>query len=262
MEGWQWVYVFWGIPAVLLGFVVIYYLKDRPRDAKWLTDEERTALEERLTLEKAAPGKRRMTLLQALRHPMVLLLSFAYFCNVTANYGIEFFLPSILEQWYNLKLTAITWLVLLPPLVALVAQTFVGWSSDRRQERRYHAVIPLACAAVLVGVAPLTQGNLFLTILAFMLAFGGLKAYLPAFWAMPSMALTGSAAAGSIGLINSLGNLGGFFGPTVLGWVQKTTGSFVGGLYYLAVSIAVSAAILLFLPIGSQGGNDDKPASR
>ena len=95
MEGWQWVYVFWGIPAVILGFVVIFYLKDRPRDAKWLTDEERAALEERLAFEKAAPGKRRMTLLQALRHPMVLLLSFAYFCNVTANYGIEFFLPKI-----------------------------------------------------------------------------------------------------------------------------------------------------------------------
>ena len=163
MEGWQWVYVFWGIPAVLLGFAVIYFLKDRPRDAKWLTDEERGALETQLALEKAAAGKRRMTLLQALRHPMVLLLAFAYFCNVTANYGIEFFLPSILEQWYNLKLNAITWLVLLPPIVALVAQTWVGWSSDRRQERRYHAVIPLACASVLIGIAPLTQGSLPLT---------------------------------------------------------------------------------------------------
>ena len=258
MEGWQWVYVFWGVPAVLLSFAVLFFLKDRPRDAPWLTAEERGALEARLELEKGAAGKRRMTLLQALRHPMVLLLSFAYFCNVTANYGIEFFLPSILEQWYDLKLNAITWLVLLPPIVALCGQTWVGWSSDQRQERRYHAVIPLAGAAVLIGVAPLTQGSLPLTILAFMLAFGGLKAYLPAFWALPSMALSGSAAAGSIGLINSLGNLGGFFGPTVLGWVQKSTGSFVGGLYYLAVSIAVSAVILLLLPLGSTA---EKPAA-
>jgi hypothetical protein len=87
-------------------------------------------------------------------------------------------------------------------------------------------------AAVALGLAPLTDGHLALTVACFMVAFGGLKAYLPAFWAMPRMFLAGPAAAGSIGLINSLGNLGGFFGPAVLGQVQKVSGSFVGGIYY------------------------------
>jgi MFS transporter, ACS family, tartrate transporter len=250
LEGWQWVYIIWGIPAVILGVMVLFMLKDRPRDARWLTVGERDALEQQLATEKAAGGKKRMTLMQALRHPLVLLLSLAYFCNVTANYGIEFFLPSILEQWYSLKLNAITWLVILPPVVALVAQLFVGWNSDRTRERRFHAVVPLVIASSALALAPFSQGNLFLTILCFMVAFGGLKAYLPAFWAMPSLFLTGPAAAGSIGLINSLGNLGGFFGPTVLGTVQKVTGSFVGGIYYLVGSILVSASILFFLGLG------------
>ena len=259
LKGWQWVYIFWGIPAVILGAVVLIVLKDRPRDAKWLTTEEREALESQLETEKAAGGKKRMTLLQALSHPMVLLLALAYFCNVTGTYGIEFFLPSILQQWYGLKIDAITWLVILPPILALVAQLFVGWSSDRMRERRLHAVVPLAAAAVAIALAPLTQGNLFLTIVCFMVGFGGLKAYLPAFWAMPSLFLTGPAAAGSIGLINSLGNLGGFFGPAVLGKVQTVTGSFVGGIYYLAVSISISACILFFMGLGRQETTPTSP---
>lgn len=259
MEGWQWVYVFWGIPAVFLGVAVLFLLKDRPRDAHWLADDERTALEEQLAKEKAAGGKKRMTLMQALRHPMVLLLAFVYFCNVTANYGIEFFLPSILEQWYGLKLNAITWLVILPPIVALAAQLFVGWNSDRMQERRFHAVIPLTLSFTALGLAPLTQGNLPLTILCFMVAFGGLKAYQPAFWALPNLFLSGPAAAGSIGLINSLGNLGGFFGPTVLGKVQTVTGSFVGGIYYLCASIAVATCILFCLRLGRRVAEPSPP---
>ena len=259
LKGWQWVYIFWGIPAVILGAVVLIVLKDRPRDAKWLTTEEREALESQLETEKAAGGKKRMTLLQALSHPMVLLLALAYFCNVTGTYGIEFFLPSILQQWYGLKIDAITWLVILPPILALVAQLFVGWSSDRMRERRLHAVVPLAAAAVAIALAPLTQGNLILTIACFMVGFGGLKAYLPAFWAMPSLFLTGPAAAGSIGLINSLGNLGGFFGPAVLGKVQTVTGSFVGGIYYLAVSISISACILFFMGLGRQETTPTSP---
>lgn len=252
LEGWQWVYIFWGIPAVVLGIVVLFLLTDRPRQAKWLAPEERDALEAQLEVDQAAGGKRRMTLLQALRHPLVLLLAFAYFCNVTANYGIEFFLPSILDQWYALKLNTLTWLVILPPVVALLAQLYVGWSSDRFQERRFHAVVPLAIAAAAVACAPFTQGNLWLTIACFMVAFGGLKAYLPAFWALPSLFLTGPAAAGSIGLINSLGNLGGFFGPAVLGKVQTVTGSFVGGIYYLSVSICVSMLVIFFLGLGGK----------
>lgn len=250
LAGWQWVYIFWGAPAVILGVVVWFQLKDRPRDAHWLTAEERDALERELASEKLLRAGSRMTLFQALRHPKVLLLSLAYFCSVTGTQGLEFFLPSILERWYQLKINAITWLVILPPMLALFSQLFIGWNSDRVKERRWHAALPLAIAGVALLLAPQTAGHLALTILCFMFAWAGMKAYLPAFWALPSLFLTDTAAAGSIGLINSIGNLGGFFGPAVLGKVETITGSFNGGIFYLCGSVVVSSVIIVLLGLG------------
>src|SRR6185295_13526047 len=111
-------------------------------------------------------------------------------------------LPSILERWYHLKADAITWLVILPPILALAGQLFVGWSSDRTRERRLHTVVPIVMAALARALTPLTQGYLALTVACFVLVMTGLKSYQPAFWALPSLFLTQTAAAGSIGLIN------------------------------------------------------------
>jgi ACS family tartrate transporter-like MFS transporter len=247
LEGWQCVYIFWGLPAIVLGVVVFFFLKDRPRDAAWLTPEESNALQQELEREKNMHRARRMTLLEALRHPKVLLLALAYFCIVTGSYGVEFFLPSILQEWYHLKLNAITWLVILPPILALAGQIFAGWNSDRTKERRFHVVVPIALGALALALAPLSQGHLFLTVACFMLAYVGFKAYMPAFWSLPGLFLVETAAAGSIGLINSVGNLGGFLGPSILGKVQASTGSFVGGIYFLCVSMAASATIVFLL---------------
>ena len=251
LEGWQWIYILWGLPAVLLGVAVFFLMPDHPRHAKWLTPEEREALENELAAEKAkgAAGGH-MTVLQALRHPKVLLLALAYFCTVTGSYGVVFFLPSILKDWYDLKYDALTWLVILPPLFALVAQVGVGWNSDRTKERRLHAVLPIVIGALALAALPSTRGTLPLTVACFIVAFIGFKAYQPAFWTMPNLFLASSAAAGSIGLINSVGNLGGFLGPYLLGKVETVTGSYVGGIYYLCGSMLVSATILFFLGLG------------
>jgi len=222
-------------------------LKDWPREAGWLTREESDALHEQLESEKNLHRVRRMTVLEALRHPNVLLLAAAYFCVVTGSQAIEFFLPSILKDWYNLKLDTITWLVILPPLLALVGQLFAGWNSDRTKERRFHAVVPITLGALALALVPLTQGRLFLTIACFMLAYVGFKAYMPAFWSLPNLFLAEAAAAGSIGLINSIGNLGGYLGPSLLGKVQTLTHSFTGGIYFLSVSMILSATIILLL---------------
>jgi ACS family tartrate transporter-like MFS transporter len=245
MKGWQWIYVFWGVPAVLLGIAVFFWLTDRPRDARWLTDEERRALEGELERERAeAGGAKHMSLREALTHPRVLLLSFAYFLAITAAYGVEFFLPTVLENWYHLSLKSSRFLVILPPFLAFLALLLSGWSSDRFRERRFHAAIPMLLGGVFLALTPFTQGNLPLTIAFFMLGWAGFKAYLPAFWSLPNTFLTASAAAGSIGLINSLGNLGGFLGPSVLGHVQTATGSFVGGLYFLGAAMLLGSAVV------------------
>jgi MFS transporter, ACS family, tartrate transporter len=251
LEGWQWIYIVWGLPAVVIGVAVLFLMPDHPRHAKWLTPEEREALENELVAEKAkGAAAGHMTVLQALRHPKVLLLALAYFCTVTGSYGVVFFLPSILKDWYDLKYDALTWLVILPPLFALVAQVGVGWNSDRTKERRLHAVLPIAIGALALAALPSTRGQLPLTVACFIVAFIGFKAYQPAFWTMPNLFLTSSAAAGSIGLINSVGNLGGFLGPYLLGKIETVTGSYVGGIYYLCGSMLVSAAIIFFLGLG------------
>jgi MFS transporter, ACS family, tartrate transporter len=229
--------------------LILFMLPDKPRHARWLTDEERLALEDELARDKPK-AKVHMTLWKGLQHPKVLALSFAYFCTVTGSYGIVFFMPRILKDWYPMSYTKLGWLSTLPALVALAGQLFVGWNSDRMKERRWHTVLPILIGAAAIAIAPWTNGNLMLTVMCFMLALGGLKAYLPAFWTMPSLFLTSSAAAASIGMINSVGNLGGQLGPWVIGKVQTVTGSFNGGLYFLAASMMVCATIVFFLGLG------------
>lgn len=251
LEGWQVAFIFWGLPAVVLGIMVLFILTDKPAQAKWLEPEEREALEQELAREKAGRhAGHHMTVLEALRHPKVLMLTAAYFFVVTGNYGIEFFLPSIIQSWYGRSPQEISFLVIIPPIGSLVGQLFIGWSSDHFQERRLHAAVPIYLGAIALACTPLTQGRLWLTVTLFTLAMTGLKAYLPAFWSLPSLFLTSSAAAGSIGMINSVGNLGGGFGTYVLGWVKKATGSFQNGILFLAVSMMISATILVLIGIG------------
>lgn len=253
MAGWQWVYIFWAVPALILGVAVLWLLTDRPRQATWLTRAERDALEGELERERESKTRgRRMTVLEAFKHPKVLLLCLAYFCTVTCSYSMEFFMPSVIKDWYHMSLDKLTWLIILPPTLALCGQLFGGWSSDHFQERRLHACLPIAIGAVAMFCAPFTQGNLPLTIACFMIAFAGFKTYMPAFWSLPSLFLAEAAAAGSIGLINSVGNLGGLVGPTIMGWVKTKTGSFEGGFYFLCCSMLVSSTIIFLLGLGAK----------
>ncbi|HYF36110.1 MAG TPA: MFS transporter, partial [Prosthecobacter sp.] len=251
MAGWQWVYIFWGIPALILGLVVLWYLTDKPRQAKWLTDEEKVALENELENERVLKsGRRKMTFGQAMAQPKVYLLALAYFCTVTCSYSIEFFMPSVIKAWYNMSLDSVTWWIILPPLGALAGQIIAGRSSDHFQERRWHAIVPILIGAVAVGCVPFTKGNIYMTIIVFTLVFAGFKSYMPAFWSLPNMFLVQTAAAGSIGFINSVGNLGGFLGPTFTGFLAKKTGSFDAGLHYLAGFMLLSASIIFILTRG------------
>jgi ACS family tartrate transporter-like MFS transporter len=177
----------------------------------------------------------------------VLVLALAYFCVVTANYGTEFFMPKFLQTWYGLKVSQITYLVILPPIFALAGQALVGWSSDRSGERRLHTVVPIAIGAVAMALLPLSPGMLPLTMALLITARTGVKAYQPAFWTLPSTFLTSTAAAASVGFINSIGNLGGFAGPTIVGFLYDSTKSFSSGLWVLAGSMALSVTIVLLL---------------
>jgi MFS transporter, ACS family, tartrate transporter len=247
LEGWQWVYIVWGVPAVVLGVLVLFFLPDRPAHARWLSAEERDALVATLAADEAGASRgRHMGVLEALRNPKVLLLAAGFLCVITANYGLEFFLPTILQRWFGLVEKQILWLIVVPPAIAVVGQLFVAWSSDRTRERRLHASVPILLASVSLVLLPAASAHLTLAMVFFVLAKTGVKAYVPAFWALPTLFLTRSAAAASIGFINSVGNLGGALGPSIVGLLDRLTGSFVGALYVLA-GMAVLAAVLIGL---------------
>jgi ACS family tartrate transporter-like MFS transporter len=148
--------------------------------------------------------------------------------------------------------TLLMMLLVIPPVGSLLGQRFVGWNSDRTHERRLHAAIPIYLGAVglFCTVATPRPLPLFVTVVLFTLAATGLKAYLPAFWTLPSLFLTEAAAAGSIGLINSVGNLGGFVGPFALGWAEKHLHTFRPGILFLCISMTASATIIVLLGIG------------
>jgi ACS family tartrate transporter-like MFS transporter len=251
LAGWQWLYIAWGIPAVLMGIYVFLALPDQPHHATFLSPDEKLALQGELALEKSTTNAHHPTaLLAAMTNPKVLLLALAYFCILSGNYGIDFFMPSILERWYSLKLDETTWLIILPPSVTIAAILFTGWSSDRTGERRIHAAIPGLLGGLALAIVPFTQGHLILTMLCFIAAAAGLKAYMAPFWALPSLFLTETAAAGSIGLINSFGNLGGFLGPKLVGQIENTTHSFVAGIYCMSISMILYTLIILSLGLG------------
>lgn len=253
LVGWQWVYILWAIPAVVLGIGVLWLLTDRPRQATWLTQEERDALEAELERERQLKTKgKRMTLMEAFSHPKVLLLCAAYFFITTCSHSMELFMPSVVKDWYAVSREQFTWLIVLPPLLALCGQLFGGWSSDRFQERRLHACVPIAIGGCAMLLAPLTYGNLFWTMVCLMVTFAGFKTYMPAFWSLPSLFLAEAAAAGSIGLINSVGNLGGAVGPSIIGWIKTNTGSYTSGFYFLGSSMLVASVIVFFLGLGAR----------
>jgi len=254
LKGWQWIYIFWGVPAVIMGVVVLFTLTDRPSQAKWLTEEERTALENELRREReediaasrhtgiSALFKDRTTLVT------VLLLSLAYFFGNAANYGVDFFLPQILTSWYGTGYlqSSILFFGSLPYIVMALAQVFIGRRSDRRGERWLHAAIPVFFGAIALAIAPSSKGTLALTLVVFGLILAGIRGYLPAFWALPNLLLHGTAAATAIGIINSVGNLGGFLGSVIMGKKGKGI-TFDTGLYLLAGCAVISATIILGL---------------
>ena len=256
LSGWQLIYIAWGVPAVIIGFLVLELMPDRPRDATWLTAAEAQALEDQLAADAHRQKAAHMPVWQALTNPRVLLLAAAYFGIVTANYGIEFFLPSILKETYKLKNEQVTWLVMLPSLLVMAGQIFVGWNSDRTGERRWHASLPVFVGAAALVAAALVRGNLPLTVACFVVAAAGMKAYMPAFWALPNLFLASTAAAGSVGLINSIGNLGGFLGPTLLGYFSEETKEFTIGLLITALTATLSACLIASLPFAQRVRGD------
>jgi ACS family tartrate transporter-like MFS transporter len=246
LSGWRWLFVIEGIPAIVLGVITIWYLTDWPKEAHWLPDDEKSWITAELQREKEAKNRRRSyNVWEALRHRDVLLLTGCYFCAMTGSYGIAFWLPTILKRLSGASDLKVTLLAALPYIAAFVTQQVNGWHSDRTRERRWHAAIPVFVCGAAIAMAVVYRANLNMSVALFFVAGGAFYGFQPVFWAVPTLFLTESAAAASIGLINAVGNLGGFVGPMVIGYLANRTHSFSPGLLYLVASLFVSGVLML-----------------
>jgi len=231
----------------VLGIVVLVHLTDRPEDATWLEPAERAWLAERLRREhdeRAARG--RHTVVRALAHPRVWLRGLLYFALVTGIYGISLWLPQIVKGFGGLGDFAVGMLSMLPYLAAAAGMVAVGARSDARAERRWHVAVPaFAGAAGLAASATATSQVASLAALS--LAALGVWSALGPFWATSASFASGSAGAGAIALVNSVGNLGGFVGPYAIGLLRERTHGFAAGLAVLAAGLALAGLLALAL---------------
>jgi sugar phosphate permease len=250
LEGWRWLFILEGIPAVIFGIVTFFYLTDRPSQAEWLPQQERDWINHELDRERVEKkAVRSYTIAQAMRQRDVLLLTLIYFLANTGFYGFTIWFPTILKRASGLTTRTVTLLVAIPYLAALTATLLNSWHSDRSQERRWHAAGPLFAGSAALFLAICANSHLWMQLGFFSVFASCVYGYQPCFWALPTITLGESAAAASIGLINAIGNLGGFFGPFVLGYLVTRTGSFNSGLVWLVFDLAAAGMLVLVLGV-------------
>ncbi|MEU6749149.1 MFS transporter [Spirillospora sp. NPDC046719] len=260
LSGWRWVFVLTGIPAVVLGCACVRFLRDDPKDAAFLTTAERDWLvaelrgEDRETTEAhGEPGFAR-----ALVHPRVLVLVVVFVCVTFSLNGFQLWIPQILAQ-FGLSRNQVGWVAAIPALVAIGPVLWWMRRSDRRQERMTHFAVAAAVAAAGFGLAAVSFSEPAVAIAGFCVAAVGLYGAMGVFITMPSSFLTGAALAAGFGVISGVGNLGGYFGPQVTGWIKDATGGFTAAVGVYAVVLALAAAIVVALGAATRRTSPARP---
>jgi MFS transporter, ACS family, tartrate transporter len=251
LKGWQVMYIAEAVPTVVLGVLTYFVLTDRPEQAKFLTEEERNWLVTTIAAERRAKeAVRKFTLWQALYNPKVLLLALNYIGIVTASLGMLIFVPQMIKSLGNYSNMTVGWLTMIPYICGGIAMVVWGRISDRMNERRWNLFIGCVFSTVGLVIAGMTMGSWW-ALVGMSIATMGFYGSKGPFFAMPPMFLSGTGLAAGIAWINSLGNLGGFFGPWYVGVMKDVTGSYAGGLYGLALLgllAAIVCALFLHIP--------------
>ena len=245
LDGWQWLFLVEGVPAIVLGIVALWYLTDGPEQACWLADDERRWLIDAIRRDRAlTAGRPAHTLFAGLTNLTVWRLALSLFLVVTSGYGFSFFLPQIVKALSGASDLTVGALTAVPFFIAAIGMVTVAAHSDRTGERRGHAAACAALAALALGAASFA-GSPAAQFAALAIAAIGLYSFTPPFWSLPTAFLRGDAAAAGIALINATGNLGGFLGPYVMGWMKDATGDYLIGLRLLATAAALSGVAVL-----------------
>jgi ACS family tartrate transporter-like MFS transporter len=243
-SGWRWLFILEGIPAFVLGFVALCYLTDSPKQAKWLRPDQRDWLAGELEKERAGQSEH-VSIWRALTDFNIVLLAVILFCGLSATYAVNLWLPQMIQQVSRYGDSTVSLLAAIPSLCALPLMLWAGRHSDRSGERVFHAGIPRVIAGVALLICFFFVKNTSISIAMLSVATVGFYCAHPGFWPIPNMLLGRAAAAASIGLINSFGNLGGFFGPYILGLLSDRSGDFGGGLLYVS-ACSFAAGLLVF----------------
>lgn len=247
LAGWQWLYLLEGLPSIAVGLLVLWLLDDGPTNAKWLTEGERELLsrrvreEEKLKIEEDAGHHR---LADAFRSPRLWILALIYFCVVMGLYGISFWLPQILSDTITTDPWRIGLLTTIPWGASAVAMLIVGRHSDRTGERRWHTALPALVAGAAFATSAASASSPLQSFVALTVATCGVMAAVSCFWSLPTAFLSGTAAAGGIAAINSIGNLAGYVSPFVVGHVRDATGSMSAALIVLAGSLLAASLLI------------------
>jgi len=246
VQGWRWLFVLEGLPAILLGVTAFFFLTDWPRQAGWLAPEQREWIDQKLAEEKPA-GVLAVSAWQAIRSPMIVLLAGLTFLQYFSGYAIFFWMPTMLKRQSGFSDARVGLIGAIPYMALFVAMLFNGWHSDRHGERCWHAAVPLFISAVGLLTLVARPPSMVLTMILFsMVAIN--TAYLPIFWAIPTEFLSASAAAGAVGAINAVGSVAGFAGPYAFGYLVTRTGSFAAGMAVLAFCSVAAALLILRAP--------------
>jgi len=246
LHGWQWLFLFEAAPALLLGGAVLVYMTDRPEHARWLDEDERGWLVAEMAAERSSSTAHgTLAALAAFTHPRILALALVYFGTSAGLYTLGIWAPLMIDQFGVGPFTT-GLLNAVPPIFSVLAMVLWARHSDRTGDRPWH--VALACLAAAAGLALAAySGSLAAVVASLVLVNVGISAAKPPLWSMPTEFLTGAEAAVGIAAINSIGNLGGFAGPTIIGWIRDRTGSFQGGLLSVAAALVVSAAVVVAL---------------
>lgn len=246
LHGWQWMYLIEGAPALLMAFVVYFYLTNRPGEATWLAPDEREWIQKRLDAERAnRESIVRLSLLQSITIPRVVLLGCVYMALNIPQYGLSFFLPQIVKAFGVTNVEA-GFITALPYVVGAIGMILWGRHSDKTGDRVWHVVTSFAAMVVGLGLAAVIA-NPTAKILVLCIAAWGFFSILPCFWTLPTAFLSGIGAAAGIASVNSIGNLGGYFGPKIFGYLKTSTGGDTASLIFLACSAVVGIILVLSL---------------
>jgi ACS family tartrate transporter-like MFS transporter len=255
--GWQWLFIIEGIPAIIIGAVTLIWLTERPEDAKWLEPDEREWLVTKISEEaraKESRGHSPVRVRDVFVHGKTLAFAFSKFCVLLAFFGITLWLPQIVKSIGTLNTFDVGVASAIPYVFSAIASVLIGRHSDKTGERKWHIALPAFLGAAGFVVASLTA-NPWGAMAALCVAATGLWVSNTVFWTLPSAMLSGTTAAAGIAFINAFGNLGGFVGPYLTGWIREATHSYVWALAMLGGFLALSGIIVLIV------GRSEAPGS-